>query len=68
MRGPGIWSTSGTDIGGDEDLLLPAAEALDDVGTMGNRQLCCQDGNLVSILAHGHCQPVGAPPCLGEAG
>lgn len=47
-------ATSGADVGGDEDLLLPVAEALDDIGPLGYCQLRRQDGHLMPILAHLH--------------
>lgn len=44
--------TSGTDVGGDEDLLLALTEALDDAGPLDHCQLGRQDGHLVPVPAH----------------
>lgn len=67
----GCWDsqdTSGTDVGGNQDLLLALTEALDDAGPLHHGQICCQDGHLVPVLAHLPCQPVCHPPGLHTQG
>lgn len=59
--------TSGTDVGGNEDLLVAVTEALDDLGPLEHRQLGRQQGDVVPVVVHGGGQPVRVLTRLRES-
>lgn len=59
--------TSGTNIGGDQDLLLAVPEAVDHRSPLLHLHFSAEQRHLVALFGQLSCQPTCSLPCLGQA-